>query len=101
LLTPQQAEKARLTDQMMMMTPEQVLSAKPEVSYVLVYHTLAIDPRHEPDLDALRAQMPRLEGALLGPLASIPSQYQLLWSLATPAGQPYARLFSVGRGAAP
>ena len=97
LLTPQQAAKAKLTDDMMTMTPAQIVDAKPIVSYVLVYHTLAIDPRHEPDLDEFRARMPRLEGALLGPPDTIPPQYRLLWALNTPAGQPYARLFAIER----
>jgi hypothetical protein len=67
------------------------------VSYVLAYHNATVDPRHEPDLEALRHQLPQLEGSLLGPLDQLGPQYQLLWKQDTPGGQPYARLFEIRR----
>ena len=101
LLTPQQAEKARLTDAMLRMAPAALPAARPQVSYVLVYHDVPVDPRHEPDLEALRHQLPALEGSLLGPLPGIDPAFKLLWALDTPGRQPYARLFAIDRGTAP
>jgi hypothetical protein len=95
LLTPQQASKARLTDRLMASQPSEIRAVRPPISYVLVYHNVQIDPRHEPDLEVLRRQLPALEGALLGRLDSIDPAFKLLWSLDTPAGQPYARLFQL------
>jgi hypothetical protein len=97
LLTPQQAQKARLTDALMRLPPAALPSVKPEVSYVLAYHDATVDPRHELDLEALRRQLPLLEGSLLGPLGQLGPQYRLLWKLDTPGGQPYARLFEIRR----
>jgi len=97
LLTPQQADKARITEELMSRSPREIAQAQPRISYVLVYHDVSIDPRREPDLETLRRQLPALEGALLGPLPGIDSSFKLLWALDTPAGQPYARLFEVVR----
>ncbi len=97
LLTPQQAEKARLTDAMLRLPPAALPAAQPQVDYVLAYHNATVDPRHEPDLEALRRQLPQLEGSLLGPLDQLGPQYKLLWKLDTPGGQPYARLFEIRR----
>jgi len=97
LLTPQQAAKARLTDAMLRMPPALLPAAEPRVIYVLAYHDASVDPHHEPDLEKLRRQLPLLEGSLLGPIDALGPQYHLLWSLNTPGGQPYARLFEIVR----
>jgi len=99
LLTPQQQAKAALTGQMLSLHPVEVVPATPRVSYVLVFHTLSIDPRHEPDLEQFRARLPALERDLLGPMDEIPPQFRPLWKLDTPAGQPYGRLFEIVRAA--
>jgi hypothetical protein len=97
LLTPQQEAKAQQTDRLLSRAPRELLSAEPAISYVLVFHTVSIDPRREPDLEAFRQRLPALEAALLGRDAALPPDFTLLWKLDTPAGQPYARLFEIAR----
>lgn len=97
LLSPQQQAKARETDALMTLAPAALLAARPDVSYVLAFHNARVDPRQEPDLEALRVQLPALEAALLGPPETLPPEFRPVWALDTPGGQPYARLFRIER----
>jgi hypothetical protein len=101
LLTPQQAEKAAEGSRLLRLSPAELLTAKPEVRYVLAHHSvgLVLDDKgaETPNLDELRLRMQGVERDLLGPEDNIPPQYKRLWESRTPAGRIYARLYEIER----
>jgi asparagine N-glycosylation enzyme membrane subunit Stt3 len=98
LLTPQHAAKVAENNALMELTPEKLLGASQPIRYVFAFHSADIVPgAPEPHLGQLLSRMPPLEARLLGPLEGLPSQYKLLWSQTTPAGQTFARLFEISR----
>lgn len=101
LLTPQHAAKAVENARLLDMSPTELLTAQPEVRYVLAHQSVqvTIDKKgaETPNLNELRLQMQRVERDLLGPEASIPPQFKLRWQVSTPEGQIYARLYEIER----
>jgi len=101
LLTPQHAAKVALGHQLLRLSPADLVSARPEIRYVIANHTVQIrndaHGRENPDLEGLRPSLEPLEAALLGPEASIPPNFRKRWEVRTPSGQVYARLYEIVR----
>ncbi|HEU4780378.1 MAG TPA: hypothetical protein VFS58_10905 [Steroidobacteraceae bacterium] len=103
LLTPQHSAKVRQARELMAMTPEALLINDKLVGYVLVHHGVRVNLARpgiaeSPNLENLRtARMSGFKASLLDPNPALPSQFQMLWELKTPAGQVYARLYKVAR----
>jgi hypothetical protein len=102
LLTPQHAEKTRESSRLLLMTPQQMLAARDDIRYVLVFHSVLMrnEPNggESPNLEALRTALPPLERELLGPEDALPAEFKKQWEVRSPKGQIYARLFEIERG---
>jgi hypothetical protein len=100
LVTPQETAKARETRHLMNLAPAELLATRPDIAYVFAFHSIPVEPGvEEPDFNAYRAYLPRLEFALLGPLDQLPPRFRPMWTVFTPKGQVYARLVAIERRA--
>jgi hypothetical protein len=101
LLTPQQVAKVVESSQLLAKSPDELLTAKPEVRYVFAHHSVQVTQNEKgaetPNLDELRLRMQHVERDLLGPVVNIPPQFKLRWEVQTPNGQVYARLYEIER----
>lgn len=101
LLTPQQAAKVVEGNRLLTLSPAELLTAKPEVRYVIVNHDVLLSTDEKgvenTNLEALRLRMRRLEQDLLAPVANVPPQFKLRWEVRTPTGHIYARLYEIER----
>ena len=101
LLTPQQLAKVDENTNLLAMTPEQLLEARKDIRYVLVFHAVLLrkdkQGKEIPILDNLRFQMMPMERELLGPEAAIPKQFKKQWEVRSPTDQIYSRLYEIVR----
>ena len=101
LLTPQHYAKRVESARLLGLSPAELLTAKPEVRYVLAHHSIQVEldqnGMETPNLDQMRLHMQHVERDLLGPDANIPPQYKRLMQVNTPQGQVYARLYEIER----
>lgn len=103
LLTPQHAAKVAETARLFALPLADLVTAKPEVRYVFVYHNVLLsrDAKgvENRNLEARRLRMNEVpvQRDLLGPAAGIPPQFKLRFQARTPGGQIFARLYEIVR----